>query len=235
MGRRPEAMGHLLQFFKESGKHLDPRTRFLISVVTKVINFSPRGLEQYVKRALAEGATPDEVLDAVLCSYPCAGLTKVVDAIDVILDLNLPGFEARAAPPGEAGAGPGSGEPAAARDVPPADSTPPGQAARWVQVADLTEIPPGAVLRVLAGLHDLALFNVGGALFALENRCPHKDGPLAAGRVTGNTVKCPLHGWTFHLPSGESLDHPGARAATYAVRIGDAGKVEVLIPSTSRA
>ena len=93
---RPQAVSHLLRFFRESGQHLEPRTRFLISIVTKVINLSPRGLQQYVRRALDEGASPDEIIDAVLCAYPCAGLTKVVDALDVILDMKLPGFEAAA-------------------------------------------------------------------------------------------------------------------------------------------
>ena len=87
---RPEAIGHLLAFFKEAGKHLDPRTRFLISVVTKVINFSPRGLRQYIKRSMENGATKDEIIDAILLAYPCAGLTKVDDAIAVMLDMNIP-------------------------------------------------------------------------------------------------------------------------------------------------
>ena len=55
---RPEAIAHLLKFFRESGQHLEPRTRFLISIVTKVINLSPRGLQQYVRRALEEGGHP---------------------------------------------------------------------------------------------------------------------------------------------------------------------------------
>jgi nitrite reductase/ring-hydroxylating ferredoxin subunit/alkylhydroperoxidase/carboxymuconolactone decarboxylase family protein YurZ len=86
---RPEAMQHLLAFFKESSRHLDPKTRFLISIVTKVVNFSPRGLRQYIPRAVREGATPDEVMDAILCAYPAAGLTRVVDAIDVLRSLDL--------------------------------------------------------------------------------------------------------------------------------------------------
>lgn len=87
---RPEAMTHLLAFFKESAKHLEPKTRFLISVVTKTINYSPRGLRQYIKRSLEAGASRDEVIDAMLCAYPCAGLTKVCDAVTVLLDMNLP-------------------------------------------------------------------------------------------------------------------------------------------------
>ncbi|MCE9582639.1 MAG: carboxymuconolactone decarboxylase family protein, partial [Planctomycetes bacterium] len=68
---RPAAMTHLLAFFKESAQHLDPKTRLLISVVTKTINYSPRGLKQYIKRAMEAGASKDEVIDAIMCSYPC--------------------------------------------------------------------------------------------------------------------------------------------------------------------
>jgi len=230
--RRPAAITHLLHFFGESGKHLDPKTRFLISVVTKVINFSPRGLEQYVKRALKEGATPDEVIDVVLLAYPCAGLTKVVDAIDVILDLGLPGFDAPGIEEGGEEPGPaahvGEGEGAGGvREH--------GAAPRWVGVAGLEELPPGGALRVLAGLHDIALFNVRGDLRALDNRCPHRAGPLSKGQVIapeegsqGAVLRCPLHGWKFHMASGESVDHPGARVVTYPVRVsGD--RIEVLL------
>jgi len=221
---RPEAMSHLLKFFGESARHLDPKTRFLISVVTKVINFSPRGLEQYVKRALKEGATPDEVIDAVLCAYPCAGLTKVVDAVDVILDLELPGFEATA--PGTALLA--EETPAPSRD--PASPAATLDASRWVSVASPEEIPPGGALHVHAGAFNLALFNVGGRLLAVDNKGPHRAGPLAHGAVTGTVVTCPLHAWKFNLESGDSVDHPGARVRTYRVRV-DNAKVEVLLPS----
>lgn len=243
-------MEHLLKFFGESGKHLEPRTRFLISVVTKVINFSPRGLEQYVKRALKEGATPDQVIDAVLCSYPCAGLTKVVDAIDVILDMGLPGFE-------KLGAGGASAEtPGAGTGVEALPATSPacgtassacgtassacetasGKAAaapspRWVSVASPEELPQGAALHVVAGTLELALFNLNGTILAVDHHCPHKQGPLARGQVSGTVVSCPLHGWKFDLKTGESVNHPGARLRTYPVQRSEANQLEVLLPA----
>lgn len=228
---RPAAMEHLLKFFGESGKSLEPKTRFLISIVTKVINFSPRGIEQYVKRALKEGASPAEVIDAVLCSYPCAGLTKLVDAIDVILDLGIPGFEdvdsgdgGSAQSPGAPGETMTSGGTVAPRE--------PAAEARWVQVASSDEIPEGGALHVLASPFNLALFNVGGTIHAIDNTCPHKQGPLAAGTVTDNVVTCPLHGWKFHLGTGKSVNHPGARVDTYPVRMGEAGRIEILLPAS---
>ena len=62
---RPDALGHYFRFLKETGKYLDPKTRNLISVITKVDTQTERGFRQYLSRALREGCTPMEVLDAL--------------------------------------------------------------------------------------------------------------------------------------------------------------------------
>ena len=98
---RPEAMGHYFAFLKDCGTRLDPKTRSLISVITKVHAQTERGLRQYLMRALADGCTPAEVLDALLMAFPALGLAKIVWAIDVILALDLPEFQPAAM--GEAG------------------------------------------------------------------------------------------------------------------------------------
>jgi nitrite reductase/ring-hydroxylating ferredoxin subunit/alkylhydroperoxidase/carboxymuconolactone decarboxylase family protein YurZ len=87
---RPEAMGHLLAFFKKAGEHLDPKTRFLISVLKQVIQGSPKGLRQYIRRAMESGASRDEVIDTILLAYPVANLTRLDNAIDVLLDMEPP-------------------------------------------------------------------------------------------------------------------------------------------------
>ena len=69
---RPEAMGHYFRFMREAGRHLDPKTRALISVITKVHAQTEAGFRQYVRRALADGAQPIEVLDALLMAFPAA-------------------------------------------------------------------------------------------------------------------------------------------------------------------
>ena len=89
---RPEAMGAYFSFMKDAGSRLDPKTRNLISVITKVHAQTENGLRQYLKRALREGATADEVLDALLMAFPALGLAKIVWAIDVILRMDLPEF-----------------------------------------------------------------------------------------------------------------------------------------------
>jgi hypothetical protein len=89
---RSDAIPHYFKFLKETGKHLDPKTRALISVITKVYAQTETGLRQYLLRALREGASPMEVLDALLMAFPALGLAKIVWAVDVILALDLPEF-----------------------------------------------------------------------------------------------------------------------------------------------
>ena len=90
---RPEAATAYMTFLKESGKRLDDKTRFLISVVTKVISGTAPGLKQYIPHAMRCGATADEIIDAVLMAMPAAGLPKVLDALDVIQEMGMPEFK----------------------------------------------------------------------------------------------------------------------------------------------
>ena len=85
---RPDALSHYFAFLKDAGKHLDPKTRNLISVITKVDSQTERGFKQYLGRALREGCTPMEVLDALLMAFPTLGLAKIVWAVDIILALD---------------------------------------------------------------------------------------------------------------------------------------------------
>lgn len=199
---RPKAMQHLLAFFRESGKHLDPKTRFLISVVTKVINFSPRGLRQDLPRAQREGASRDELLDAILCAYPAAGLTKVVDAVEVFRELER---EAKLGP-----AAPAQPEP------------------QWVPVLRAGEVPEGEARVVGVGEKQLAVFNAGGEFLATANACVHQGGYLGEGFLDGEVVICPLHGWQFNVRSGACLNRPNQQVKTYEARVRE-GQVEVLV------
>jgi alkylhydroperoxidase/carboxymuconolactone decarboxylase family protein YurZ len=80
---RPETITSYLKFLKESGKHLDTRSRDLISVITKVAVQTENGFRQYLSRALRNGATPNEILDALLMVFPVLGLAKIVWAFDI--------------------------------------------------------------------------------------------------------------------------------------------------------
>src|SRR5512145_214572 len=90
---RDEAILPYFKFLKEAGKHLDVKTRDLISVITKVNSQTEKGLKQYLLRALRNGATGNEVLDALLMAFPALGLTKIIWATNIILEMDLPEFQ----------------------------------------------------------------------------------------------------------------------------------------------
>lgn len=93
-----------------------------------------------------------------------------------------------------------------------------------VRVAELSEIRPRNS-KLVVGPFDkpMALFNVDGEIFAINAVCPHRGGPLAAGTLTGSVVRCPWHGWTFDVKTGQP-DHPGGHSvAAYHVKVAGGG------------
>ncbi|MGQ9851562.1 MAG: Rieske (2Fe-2S) protein [Aggregatilineaceae bacterium] len=79
---------------------------------------------------------------------------------------------------------------------------------RYVTVATTAEIPPGArEVFEIDGLY-IAVFNVDGRYYAIEDRCTHDDGPLAEGELDGYEIICPRHGARFDLRDGRVLSMP---------------------------
>lgn len=78
---------------------------------------------------------------------------------------------------------------------------------RWVEIGRLDDIPRRGARRVTqpGATLPIAVFRTADdAVFALVDRCPHRDGPLSEGIVQGCAVACPLHGWVIQLDSGEA-------------------------------
>jgi nitrite reductase (NADH) small subunit len=95
--------------------------------------------------------------------------------------------------------------------------------ARWVKVTACDNIPRREGRALMLGDREIALFNLGDRFLAVENRCPHKGGPLSDGIVAGAAVVCPLHAWKLSLETG-AVQRPANEAAcirTYATRIED--------------
>ena len=91
---------------------------------------------------------------------------------------------------------------------------------RFLKVASLAGLPPGSSTVVEVEGKEIALFNQGGTVYALDNMCPHAAGPLAEGTVEEGKVECPWHGASFDLKTGASsspLAPRGVRA--YPVRV----------------
>ena len=99
--------------------------------------------------------------------------------------------------------------------------------ADWVDVARLDEIPPGT--HKVADVNDvmIAVFNLGGQLYAIEDVCTHDGGVLTGGLISGCIITCPRHGATFDVRTGAALTAPAYEpTATFPVRIED-GMIQV--------
>jgi nitrite reductase (NADH) small subunit len=100
--------------------------------------------------------------------------------------------------------------------------------ADFVKVARRGEVADGAGKVVEAGGRKIALFNSGGNFYAIDNTCVHQGGPLGEGDVYGTRVVCPWHGWEYDFTTGQSVDDPMTKVASFSVKVvGDDILVEV--------
>ncbi len=99
----------------------------------------------------------------------------------------------------------------------------------FTKAATLAELPAGTAKQVTLGGKAIGLFNVGSAVYAIDDTCPHRGAPLWEGEVDGNEVMCPWHGARFDLTNGGHLCPPAhSGVATYKVQIvGDEIQVDV--------
>src|SRR5210317_1951297 len=176
---RPEAMTAYFTFLKDTGKYLDPKTRSLISVITKIDSQTERGLRQYLPRAIRDGATPEEVLDAILMAFPTLGLAKIVWAIDILLDMDIPEFRV-----GSLGA-----EPA------------------WHDLAQWDDIKDGDITYLdNRDGRNVFVYRSGETCNVYDSRCPHQVTDIPHLALSGTQLTCPKHKWAFDVSSGECVE-----------------------------
>ncbi len=90
----------------------------------------------------------------------------------------------------------------------------------WIEIGPLDEIPRLGARVIQTPQGDIALFRTrGDSVFAVQDRCPHRQGPLSQGLVHDNTVTCPLHNWEIDLESGRALPPDEGCANTYPTRV----------------
>ncbi|AXX96708.1 nitrite reductase small subunit NirD [Profundibacter amoris] len=90
----------------------------------------------------------------------------------------------------------------------------------WIDIAALEDIPPRGARVVKTRLGCVAVFRTGDdKVFAIDDACPHKKGPLSEGIVHGNAVTCPLHNWVIDLETGMAQGADQGRAKTYEIRV----------------
>ena len=88
-----------------------------------------------------------------------------------------------------------------------------------IKVASRADVPAGTGKVVEAGGKQIALFNVDGKFYAIDNTCKHRGGPLGEGELDGTNVICPWHGWEYDVTTGKNLDDENVRVGCYAVKL----------------
>lgn len=175
---RPEAMKSYLKFLKETGKSLDPKTRLLITVITKIAVQTEGGFRQYLPQAMNAGATPSEILDAILHAFPALGLAKIVWAIDILLDMDIPEFR-----PENLGVAP-----------------------RWHDIRATDEIPSGTISYFDCDGRSLFVYREGDEYRVYDSRCPHQVTNIPHLALEGFRLTCPKHHWAFDIKTGQCVE-----------------------------
>ena len=102
--------------------------------------------------------------------------------------------------------------------------------AGFTTVAKTSEIQPGSAKMVEAAGKRIALFNVDGKFYAIDDTCTHRGGPLSEGQVDGGTVTCPWHNAAFDIKTGQSLGPPAPKGVqAYKVQV-DGSDIKIELP-----
>lgn len=98
----------------------------------------------------------------------------------------------------------------------PKDTTPPDG---FEVVLHKDALAPGRATEIIIGGTAIAVANVDGQFKACSNTCPHADGPLGEGTLSGNILTCPYHGWEFDLDTGACLTNASVKVPLHEVRV----------------
>lgn len=175
---RGDALGHYFKFLKDAGKHLDPKTRNLISVISKVHSQTEGGFKQYLMRALREGATALEIIDALMMAFPTLGLAKIVWATEILLEMDIPEFHP---------------------DL--INSSP-----SWHEVGMCSDFIDGETKRLSCESRELFVYRGGANFKVYDSRCPHQVTNIPHLALIGNNLTCPKHHWKFDISTGACIE-----------------------------
>lgn len=171
---RPEAMTAYFTFLKRAGDNLDPKTRDLISVITKVAVQTEKGFKQYLMRALRDGCTPNEIIDALLMAFPALGLAKIVWAVDILVAMDIPEFR-----PENLFA-----------------------ESEWHDLGAVDDFKPGDTRYLEVGDRHVFVYRDGDDFRVYDSRCPHQVTDIPHLALKDGTLTCPKHHWQFDIATG---------------------------------
>ena len=89
----------------------------------------------------------------------------------------------------------------------------------FLRAARKDEIPAGSIREFQVDGKTLAIANVDGKFYAIDNTCLHRGGPLAQGPLTGKTVTCPWHAWQYDVTTGKVVQNPAVGVACYTLEV----------------
>ena len=89
----------------------------------------------------------------------------------------------------------------------------------FLRAARKDEIPVGAIREFQVNGTTVAVANVGGQFYAVNNTCLHRGGPLGQGVLEDNVVTCPWHGWQYDVTTGKVTMNPAVGVQNYAVEV----------------
>ena len=174
---RKDAVEPYFKALKEGGKHLDVKTRSLLSVITKVDAQTEAGLKQYLVRALREGNSADEILDAMLVCLPTLGMSKIIWAVDIILQMDIPDFDPELI----------------------------GKEKQWHKLIAVNEIEEGVSRHDYDG-RACFINNTSGEYQVFDSLCPHQVTNIPLLALEGTTLTWPKHQWKFNIENGECIE-----------------------------
>ena len=103
----------------------------------------------------------------------------------------------------------------------------------WIAIGSITDIPLRGARCIDTPAGKIAVFRTGDErVFAIDDHCPHKGGPLSQGIVHGASVTCPLHNWVISLESGKALGADEGCVRTIPVKVED-GKLYIALDLTA--
>jgi nitrite reductase (NADH) small subunit len=98
----------------------------------------------------------------------------------------------------------------------------------FVDVCAVDALPPGHKQSFAVGRYTVAVVNLGGALHAIDDTCPHRGGHLSCGDLLGAELYCPLHAWPFDVRTGRCTLFEEAQVRVFDVRV-EAGRILVAL------
>jgi nitrite reductase (NADH) small subunit len=99
----------------------------------------------------------------------------------------------------------------------------------FVQAAKIAEIPAGTIRELQLAGKAVAIANVAGKFYAINNTCLHRGGPLGQGSLQDRVVTCPWHGWEYDVTTGKLLQNPSMGVACYPTEVrGDEVFVDIV-------